>query len=114
VPAASNGQITIGGSAGTSRIWGDGDCNGSVAPRDSQAGLKHFLTQAELSQTEPCPDIGASITFDGTARTWGDWDCNGSVAPRDSQGGLKHFLTQAELTQTEPCPDIGTTGQSSQ
>jgi hypothetical protein len=41
---------------------GDWDCNGAVAPRDGQAVLKHFLNQPELSQTEPCPDIGQQNT----------------------------------------------------
>jgi hypothetical protein len=72
--------------------------------------LKHFLSQAELSQTEPCPDIGSTITFDGVSYIWGDWDCSGAIAPRDSQAGLKHFLSQAELSQTEPCPDFGAMG----
>ena len=112
-PAPSNGGIDIITATGTSRVWGDGDCNTAIAPRDSQAGLKVFLSQTPLSQTEPCPDMGSNITFDGTAHIWGDWDCNTAIAPRDSQAGLKVFLSQTPLSQTEPCPDIGATGQVS-
>ena len=86
--------------------WGDSDCDGNVAPRDGQAVLKHFLDQAELSQSQPCPAMGERVTVGGVERKWGDWDCNGAVAPRDEQADLKHFLSQAELSQTEPCPDI--------
>jgi hypothetical protein len=107
-PTTSDGGIDIITASGTSRLWGDADCTGALAPRDSQAGLKHFLSQADLTQTEPCPDLGSAVTVDGTGRVWGDWDCTGALAPRDSQADLKHFLSQTDLTQTEPCPDLGT------
>jgi hypothetical protein len=90
-------------------IWGDPDCNGSVAPRDGQAILNHFLGKAELSQTPPCPAVGATVTIDGMSHVWGDPDCNGSVAPRDGQAILNHFLGKAELSQTPPCPAVGST-----
>jgi hypothetical protein len=96
---------------GTSRIWGDGDCSGAVAPRDGQADLNHFLNQTELSQTPPCPAIGASVTINGLPYTWGDWDCSGAVAPRDGQADLNHFLNQTELSQNQPCPTVGATVQ---
>jgi hypothetical protein len=88
-------------------VWGDSDCDGNVAPRDGQAILKHFLDQAELSQSQPCPAMGERVMVAGEEVEWGDWDCNGSVAPRDGQAGLKHFLDQTELTQSEPCSDLG-------
>ena len=94
-----------------SAIWGDGDCSGAVAPRDGQADLNHFLNQTEVSQTPPCPGIGASVTINGLPYTWGDWDCSGAVAPRDGQADLNHFLNQGELSQTPPCPTIGETVQ---
>jgi subtilisin family serine protease len=91
--------------------WGDSDCNHAIAaPRDAQAIVNHFLNKNELSQTEPCTDIGETFEFDSTQQVMGDWDCTGAVAPRDAQAVLKHFLGQADLSQTEPCPDIG--GQS--
>jgi hypothetical protein len=58
-PATSDGAIDI--TAGTSQIWGDGDCNGAIAPRDGQAILNHFLGQTELSQTSPCPALGDTV-----------------------------------------------------
>jgi Tol biopolymer transport system component len=94
---------------GTPRIWGDVDCNGTIAPRDGQSVLNHFLGKAELSQTQPCPALGASVTVDGATITWGDTDCNGAVAPRDGQAVLNQFLGKAALPETEPCPDLGTT-----
>jgi hypothetical protein len=93
----------------TTDVWGDPDCNGSVAPRDGQAILNHFLGKTELSQTPPCPAIGAPVTIDGMSYVWGDPDCNGSVAPRDGQAILNHFLGKTELSQTLPCPAIGST-----
>jgi hypothetical protein len=41
--------------------WGDFDCNGAVAPRDGQAILNAFLGKAPFSQTDPCPDVNASV-----------------------------------------------------
>lgn len=104
-PATTDGKITI--TAGTSRIWGDFDCNGSVTTRDNQSVLKIVLQQTPISQTEPCPDIGTPVSVDGTPRTWGDADCNGSVTTRDNQSVLKIVLQQPPISQTEPCPDIG-------
>ena len=106
-PATSDGAIDI--TPGTSRIWGDGDCSGAVAPRDGQADLNHFLGQTELSQTPPCPALGAIVTINGLSYTWGDFDCSGAVAPRDGQADLNHFLGQAELSQMQPCPAVGDT-----
>jgi hypothetical protein len=108
-PATPDGAIDIVASTGTPRIWGDGDCNGAVAPRDGQAILNHFLGKAELSQTLPCPALGGPVTVSGVSHTWGDFDCNGAVAPRDGQAILNHFLGKTELSQTQPCPLIGAT-----
>jgi hypothetical protein len=103
--ATSDGAIDI--TAGTPQIWGDVDCSGAVAPRDGQADLNHFLGKTELSQTPPCPAIGATVTINGLPYTWGDVDCSGAVAPRDGQADLNHFLGKTELSQTPPCPAIG-------
>jgi Tol biopolymer transport system component len=89
---------------GPTSLWGDSDCNGAIGSRDGQALLRNVLSQNALSQTEPCPDVGA--THEG--RTWGDWDCSGSIGARDNQALLRHILSQNPLSQTEPCPDIGT------
>jgi hypothetical protein len=96
---------------GTSRIWGDVDCGGDIAPRDAQAILKNVLVQNALSQTQPCPAVGSQVTVDGVSRIWGDVDCGGTVAPRDAQAVLKNVLAQNALSQTQPCPAVGSTVQ---
>lgn len=103
-PTVTNGEICI--TSGETELWGDVDCNGTVAARDTQAVLRNILGQAALSQTEPCPDIEANANVDGTTRLWGDIDCNGTVAARDTQAILRNILGQPPLSQTEPCPDI--------
>jgi hypothetical protein len=90
----------------TERLWGDLDCNGTVAARDNQALLRFILGQPPLGQTEPCPDIGSDVTVDGTQRVWGDDDCSGAISARDNQAKLRFILDQPPLGQTEPCPDV--------
>ena len=87
--------------------WGDSDCSGTVAPRDGQAILLHFLDQTELSQTQPCPSMGETVMIDGNVQHWGDFDCSGAVAPRDGQAVLFFFLNKTALSNTPPCPAIG-------
>jgi hypothetical protein len=106
-PATSDGRIDI--TAGTSRIWGDVDCGGDIGPRDAQAILKIVLQQTALSQTQPCPAVGAQVTVDGVSRIWGDVDCGGDIGPRDAQAILKNVLVQDPLSQTQPCPAVGST-----
>ena len=95
----------------TPRIWGDGDCGGDIGPRDAQAVLKNVLVQNPLSQTQPCPAVGAQVTVDGVSRIWSDWDCGGDIGPRDAQAILKNVLVQSPLSQTQPCPAVGSTVQ---
>jgi hypothetical protein len=95
----------------TSRTWGDGDCSGDIGPRDAQAVLKNVLVQDPLSQTQPCPAVGAQVTVDGVSRIWSDWDCSGDIGPRDAQAVLKNVLVQDPLSQTQPCPAVGSTVQ---
>jgi hypothetical protein len=95
----------------TPRIWGDGDCGGDIGPRDAQAVLKNVLVQNPLSQTQPCPAVGAQVTVDGVSRIWSDWDCGGDIGPRDAQAILKNVLVQNPLSQTQPCPAVGSTVQ---
>lgn len=106
-PTTNNGLITI--TSGTSRIWGDSDCSGAVAPRDGQGVLKKFLNQTPPDAIGAgCPGLGDSVNVGGTPRIWGDWDCNAAVAPRDGQSVLKKFLNQ---TPPDPigsgCPGLG-------
>jgi hypothetical protein len=107
-PTVTNGKICAPAATPT-LIWGDVDCGGSVAPRDGQAILNHFLGNTQLSQTQPCPAVGATVTIDGVSYLWGDVDCGRSVAPRDGQAILNHFLGNTQLSQTQPCPAVGST-----
>jgi hypothetical protein len=109
--AILNLLFAVGPVDGVSRIWGDGDCSGDIGPRDAQAVLKNVLVQTPLSQTQPCPAIGAQVTVDGVNRIWSDWDCGGDVGPRDAQAVLKNVLVQDPLSQTQPCPAVGSTVQ---
>jgi hypothetical protein len=95
--------------AALTSLWGDADCNNAAAPRDAQAGLKHFLSQTPISVTEPCPSLGELVSANGNMVAWGDWDCNGAVAPRDSQAVLTSFLQLPPISQTDPCPEVGQT-----
>lgn len=87
-------------------VWGDADCSGQITTRDNQALLRNVLSQAPLSQTEPCPDLGTTFESADGQLKWGDWDCNGALAARDNQALLRFILQQPPLGQTEPCPDI--------
>jgi hypothetical protein len=43
--------------------WGNADCdNDGITTRDNQATLRRVLEQNPLSQTEPCPDVGTTVT----------------------------------------------------
>jgi hypothetical protein len=111
-PACDIGAFELGSAPpGTSRIWGDVDCGGDIAPRDAQAILKNVLVQNALSQTQPCPAVGSQVTVDGVSRIWGDVDCSGDIAPRDAQAILKNVLVQNALSQTQPCPAVGSSVQ---
>ncbi len=83
--------------------WGDGDCDDEISTRDNQALLRKVLSQAALSQTEPCPDFGDDVGD----HIWGDWDCDDEISTRDNQALLRKVLSQGALSQTEPCTDIG-------
>ena len=109
-PATPAPTGTPGG--GTLITFGNLDCDeDGITSRDNQALLRNVLSQAALSQTKPCPDIGNPTGVAVPAGTqqlaWGDLDCDGEISSRDNQALLRNVLTQAALSQTEPCPDIG-------
>jgi hypothetical protein len=100
----------VGLSQGTPRLWGDLDCDGGLTTRDNQALLRRILQQNPLSQTEPCPALGAVVDVSGTGdRAWGDLDCDGDITTRDNQALQRRVLQQAALSQTQPCPALGST-----
>jgi hypothetical protein len=91
-------------------LWGDLDCDGGLTTRDNQALLRRILQQNPLSQTEPCPALGAVVDVSGTGdRAWGDLDCDGDITTRDNQALQRRVLQQAALSQTQPCPALGST-----
>ncbi len=102
-PNPTAGTETPSPTGGTDLTWGDSDCDGTVTSRDNQALLRKVLQQNQLSQTEPCPDLGQMV--DG--RVWGDWDCDSEISSRDNQALLRAVLQQNPLSQTQPCPAIG-------
>jgi hypothetical protein len=87
-------------------IWGDHNCSGSADPVDALLNLRD---DAGLpSETNECPEMGATVGVDGTDRTWGDFDCSGTADPVD---GLKVLRFDAGLDVARPdgCPDPGET-----
>lgn len=88
--------------------WGNFDCQGGVASRDTQALLREVLSQAPLSQGAGCPAIGTSVnTQPYGSLVWGDTDCDGEIKSRDNQAMLRFILQQTPLTTQQPCPGIG-------
>jgi hypothetical protein len=93
---------------GDERLWGDNDCDGEISSRDNQALSRLVLQQNPLSQTQPCPALGASVDVSGVGdKAWGDLDCDGEVTSRDGQALLRNVLQQNALSQTQPCVPIG-------
>lgn len=71
--------------------------------------LRNVAGLSPLSQTEPCPNIGATVQVTGFgARKWADLNCDGNVTSVDALAGLRFVASLSPLTQTEPCPDVGT------
>jgi hypothetical protein len=91
---------TVPPTAPPQRVQGDVDCSGLVTSIDALM-LMRFSAQLNVSQSEPCPDIGG-----GAVPVWGDVDCSGAVNSSDALKALR-FLASLTVSQTEPCPDIG-------
>ncbi len=95
---------------GHPHTWGDNDCSGGgVAIGDAQK-IARSLIGNSVSQTPPCPLIGADVTVDGDPGKWADVDCNGSVAIGDAQK-IARSLIGLPVNQTPPCPAIGNTAR---
>jgi hypothetical protein len=83
-------------------MQGDIDCNGSVNSADAAKVLR-YSSELSVTQTEPCPDPGASVP----PHLWGDVDCDGAVSSIDALKTLRH-VAGLSVSQDEPCPNIGT------
>jgi len=92
---------------GTPRLFGDVDCSGEVNAVDALKVLRHVVG-LEVSQTEPCPDIGSTVTVDGVPRKWGDVDGDGDVDAVDALKILRH-VAGLSVSQEPGTPPIGST-----
>ncbi|MCH8815152.1 MAG: hypothetical protein IH957_08690 [Chloroflexi bacterium] len=88
-------------------LWGDPDCDNDSDAVDALKTLQH-VAAIGFTQTEPCPDVGASVAVTAGAqqRLWGDVDCDGDV---DAVDALKLLRNVAALSvdQEPGCPAIG-------
>jgi len=92
---------------GTPRLFGDVDCSGEVNAVDALKVLRHVVG-LEVSQTEPCPDIGSTVMVDGVPRKWGDVDGDGDVNAVDALKILRH-VAGLSVSQQPRTPPIGST-----
>jgi hypothetical protein len=86
-------------------LWGDVDCDGDVDAVDALKILRHVVRLA-VSQEEPCPDIGSTVTVNGTPRLWGDVDGDGDVDAVDALQILRHVV-RLPVAQRPGTPPIG-------
>jgi parallel beta-helix repeat protein len=90
---------------GMAGLWGDVDCDGSAAIGDALK-LARYLLGLSVSQTSPCPFVGADTHVEGMLLSWGDADCDGSVAIGDAVKTARHLL-DLSVSQEAGCPRIG-------
>ncbi|MDO8616915.1 MAG: hypothetical protein Q7T33_14485 [Dehalococcoidia bacterium] len=86
-------------------VWGDVDCNGTLAIGDAQKTAR-FLVYLEIAQEPPCPRVYQGTTVNGVRRSWGDNDCTTGVSIGDAQK-IARRLVHLEVTAAEGCPEIG-------
>lgn len=105
-PEATAGPTPT-GAAVANAIWGDDDCNGTVAATD---GLKTLQELAALpyDQTQPCFPLGevVDVTPAGFGSyPWGDVDCSGVLAATDALAILRH-IAALPVNQGADCPAV--------
>ena len=86
-------------------LWGDVDCDGKVDAVDALKVLRHVVG-LDVSQQEPCADIGSTVSVDGTPRLWGDVDGDGDVDAVDALKLLLHVVG-LPVAQAPGTPAIG-------
>lgn len=91
--------------AGTERIWGDVDCDSDVDAVDALKVLR-YVVGLSVVQTEPCPDIGSTVTVDTAQFRWGDVDGDGDVDAVDALKILRHVVGLS-VVQEPGTPPIG-------
>jgi hypothetical protein len=110
VPGDTNGKMDIFVAAaveptGMRLQWGDVNCSGRVDAVDALQLLRHTV-QLPVSQQEPCPDIGDTVSVDGTPRLWGDVDGSGDVNAVDALKILR-YVVMLPVQQQPGTPPIG-------
>jgi len=110
VPGDANGNIDVFIAAAAEPTamrlqWGDVNCSGDVDAVDALQLLRHTV-QLPVSQQEPCPDIGVTVSVDGTPRLWGDVDGSGDVNAVDALKILR-YVAMLPVQQQPGTPPIG-------
>jgi hypothetical protein len=93
-------------SAPQTLAWGDANCAGGVNSVDALGDLR-YVAGLVVSQTEPCPDVGAAVEVLGASpHPWGDVDCSGAVNSVDSLKVLR-YVAGLSVSAPAECPEIG-------
>jgi hypothetical protein len=108
-PCGLDGELTVAvQQGGQPAIWGDNDCNDSVAATDALKTLQD-LAAIPYQQDDPCFPIGdpVGVTIAGAnVYPWGDTDCNAALAATDALAILRH-LAALQVNQEPGCPLVG-------
>ena len=85
-------------------IHGDIRCDGGVDATDGLGILREVAGMAQITQTEPCPDLGDNVG----GRIFGDVLCNGVIDSVDALAILRFVAGLPPLPAGIGCPAIGT------
>jgi len=89
-------------------LWGDVDCNDSVAAVDALKTLQE-IAALPYTQAEPCFPLNEFVGISPAgfdAQLWGDVDCTGTLAATDALALLRH-IAAFSVNQQPGCPEIG-------
>jgi hypothetical protein len=108
-PSTTNGRIDIVESTGTSRIWGNVNCDANFNGGDA-INVDRFLVSLPRTGNPPadCPAIDQTVSVNGGSFMFGDVNCNGSVTGGDAVN-IDRALVSLPVTPTPPatCPVMG-------
>ncbi|HSP54977.1 MAG TPA: right-handed parallel beta-helix repeat-containing protein [Dehalococcoidia bacterium] len=109
VAAASNPESSseyspcIQVTAGQTLVYGDIRCDGHVDATDVLGILREVVGLPQISQTEPCPDLG---TF-AAGHVFGDVLCDGEIDAVDALADLRFIAGLSPLPAPAGCPAVG-------